>query len=120
MGFRYWVHEPVWVTQDPERDEEEMLRQYGYIRWKYTDMATAEGHPSDRLRQPPAMDDATRAAIRRMMIYGSPEQVADQVRAFGRVLGEGGQLVARSYYPGLPFEQAAAMIELLGQVKQLL
>jgi len=49
-----------------------------------------------------------------------PERVAEVVAAFGEVLGEGGQFIARSYYPGLSFEASAEMIELLGEVRRLL
>jgi probable F420-dependent oxidoreductase len=119
-GFRYWVHEPVWVTNDPEGDIGEALRQYWLVRWKYLDMAPAQGKPSDPLGQPPPLDAATAATLRRQLIYGSPEQVAAQVAAFGEVLGEGGQFIARSYYPGLPAERSAEMIRLLGEVRSRL
>jgi probable F420-dependent oxidoreductase len=118
--FRYWVHEPVWVTKDPDNDLDEALRQYWLVRWKYMDMAPAQGKPSDPLGVPPPLDGATAATLRRQLIYGSPAQVAAQVAAFGEVLGEGGQLIARSYYPGLSAERSAEMIELLGEVRRLL
>jgi len=118
-SFRYWVHEPVWVTEDPDRDLEEAIRRYAYIRWKYADMANAQGRPSDPLPEPPPLDEATRAGVARQLIYGTPEQVAEKVSAFGAALGEGAQLVARSHYPGLSFERSAAMIRLLGEVKRL-
>ena len=118
-SFRYWVHEPIWVTGDPDRDLEEAIRRYAYVRWKYADMAGAEGRPSDPLPEPPPLDDATRAGLARQLIYGTPEQVAERVSAFGAALGEGAQVVARSYYPGLSFERSAAMVELLGEVKRL-
>lgn len=119
-GFRFWVHEPVWLTRDPERDVEEALRQAWLIRWKYADMAQAVGRPSGPLPAPPPIDEATATALRRQMIYGTPEQVAEEVARFGEVLGEEGQLVARSYYPGLGAGRAAEMVDMLGEVKRLL
>ena len=119
-GFRFWVHEPVWVTNDPEKDLDEALRQYWLVRWKYADMAPAQGWPSDPLPEPPPLDEATAATLRRQIIYGTPEEVAEAVLALGETLGERGQLIARSYYPGLSFEAGARMIELLGEVKRLL
>jgi probable F420-dependent oxidoreductase len=119
-GFRYWVHEPVWVTNHPEADLDEALRQFWLVRWKYADMATAQGRPSDPLPQPPPLDEDTAATLRRQLIYGTPERVAEVVAAFGDALGEGGQLIARSYYPGLSYEASAEMIGLLGEVRRLL
>ena len=119
-GFRCWAHAPVWVTNDPEGDLDEALRQNWLIRWKYADMAPAQGWPSDPLPEPPPLDEATAATLRRQIIYGTPKEVAGAVVALGDILGEGGQLIARSFYPGLSFEASARMIELLGEVKCLL
>jgi len=119
-GFRFWAHAPVWVTNDPEGDLDEALRQNWLIRWKYADMAPAQGWPSDPLPEPPPLEEATAATLRRQIIYGTPRDVAEAVLALGDTLGEGGQLIARSYYPGLSFEASARMIELLGEVKRLL
>jgi probable F420-dependent oxidoreductase len=119
-SFTYSVHEPVWVTNDPEGDLHEALRQAWLVRSKYADMAAAQGRPSDPLPQPPPLDEDTAATLRRQLIYGTPERVAEVVAAFGEVQGEGGQFIARSYYPGLSFEASAEMIELLGEVRRLL
>ena len=119
-GFRFWAHAPVWVTNDPEGDVEEALRQNWLIRWKYADMTPAQGWPSDPLPEPPPLDEPTAATLRRQIIYGTPKDVAEAVLALGDTLGEGGQLIARSYYPGLSFEASARMIELLGEVRRLL
>ncbi len=119
-GFRCWAHAPVWVTNDPEGDLDEALRHNWLVRWKYADMAPAQAWPSDPLPEPPPLDEATAATLRRQIIYGTPTEVAEAVVALGDTLGEGGQLIARSYYPGLSFEASARMIELLGEVRRLL
>jgi len=119
-GFRCWAHAPVWVTNDPEGDLDEALRQNWLVRWKYADMAPAQGWPSDPLPEPPVLEETTAATLRRQIIYGTPKEVAEAVVALGDILGEGAQLIARSYYPGLSFEASARMIELLGEVRRLL
>jgi probable F420-dependent oxidoreductase len=119
-SFTYSIHEPVWVTRDPGGDLDEALRQAWLVRWKYADMRGAQGRPSDPLPEPPPLDEETAATLRRQLIYGTPERVAEVVAAFGEVLGEGGQFIARSYYPGLSFEASAEMIKLLGEVRRLL
>jgi probable F420-dependent oxidoreductase len=119
-AFRFWVHVPVWVTEDPGADLQEALRQSWLVRWKYADMAQAQGWPSDPLPAPPALDDATAATFRRQVVYGTPKEVAEALLGLGDVLGEGSQVIARSYYPGLSFDASARMIELLGEVHRLL
>jgi len=119
-SLTFSIHEPVWVTRDPEGDLDEALRQTWLVRWKYANMAVAQGNPSDPLPQPPPLDEDTAATLRRQLIYGTPERVAEVVAAFGEALGEGGQFIARSYYPGLSFEASVEMIELLGEVRRLL
>jgi alkanesulfonate monooxygenase SsuD/methylene tetrahydromethanopterin reductase-like flavin-dependent oxidoreductase (luciferase family) len=66
------------------------------------------------------MDEATRATMASQLILGTPEQVAARIAEFGEVLGEGGQFIARSYFPGLDTERAGERIRLLGEVKKLL
>jgi probable F420-dependent oxidoreductase len=119
-SFTFSIHEPVWVTNKMGADLDEALRQAWLVRWKYADMRSAQGRPSDPLPQPPPLDEDTAAALRRQLVYGTPERVAEVVAAFGEVLGEGGEFIARSYYPGLSFDASVEMIELLGEVKRLL
>src|SRR5262249_62217512 len=103
----------------PEGDLQEALRQNWLVRWKYADMAPAQGWPSNPLPAPPPLDDATAATLRRQIFYGTPNDVAESVLSLGERLGEGSLAIARSYYPGLSFEASAAMIELLGEGKRL-
>jgi len=119
-GFRCFLHQPVWVSTDPEAEAEEALRQWWFVRWKYADMGAAVARPSSPLAAAPPMDDATRATLASQLILGTPEQVAARIAEVGEVLGEGGQFIARSYFPGLDAERAAERIRLLGEVKKLL
>jgi probable F420-dependent oxidoreductase len=116
--FGWAVHEPVWVTDDPERGMEEIRPHIHYSRWKYRDMATAYGRPSSGdLPEPPPIDEAAGEAILESLIIGTPEEVAKRIKEFGEVLGPEMHFVARSYYPGVRLEAAKRSIELLGQVR---
>jgi probable F420-dependent oxidoreductase len=119
-GFRCWAHVPVWVTNDPEGDLQEALQQNWLVRWKYADMAPAQGWPSDPLPEPPPLEEGAAATLRRQIVYGTPKDVAKGLLALGDTLGEGSQIIARSYYPGLSFEASVRMVELLGEVRRLL
>ena len=59
-----------------------------YMSWKYEDMSQARG--SIERRRPPAMDAAAEAALRSRVIAGTPEEVADAIRAYAPTLGAAG------------------------------
>jgi probable F420-dependent oxidoreductase len=119
--FSWGVHEPVWVCQDPEREIEEFLPHFHYSRWKYRDMGPAFGRSSaGPLPQPPPLDEQARADLLKILIAGPPEDVAKRISEFRNVMGPDMHFVARSIYPGIPFERAKRCIELLGEVKRLL
>jgi len=70
-----------------------------YMSWKYEDMASARGSRSAMPQ--PQLDSSTEAALRRRIISGSPEAVADQIRAYADILAADGLYVARAHFPGL-------------------
>lgn len=120
-AFTLAFHEPLWVSEDPDADFEEILPHIHYSRWKYADMGSEFGRePAAELPQPPRLDDAGRKSIREGMILGTPEQVAEQVAKLREAVGENFHLIARSYWPGVPLEMSQRCIELLGEVKKLL
>ncbi len=90
-----------------------------YMTWKYADMGTARGSRERRLPEPAAAPSPE--AVRERMIVGSPEQVADQVRAYAPTLGEAGSFVFRTHLPGLdPAIQREAFDILVEEVAPLL
>ena len=90
-----------------------------YMTWKYEDMSAARG--SLERRRPPAMDAATAEALRSRVLVGSPEQVADGVRAYAATLGSTGSFVFRGHFPGLdPAVQREAFNTLVEEVVPLL
>jgi alkanesulfonate monooxygenase SsuD/methylene tetrahydromethanopterin reductase-like flavin-dependent oxidoreductase (luciferase family) len=70
-----------------------------YMSWKYDDMTDARG--SRVRRRPPPLTAETEAALRSRVIVGTPEEVADQIRAYAPSIGADGLFVARSHFPGL-------------------
>jgi probable F420-dependent oxidoreductase len=119
--FTFAVHAPVWVSEDPEAEVEDVLRGVWYMRWKYRDMAEAFGRPSTPpLPEPPPIDAETRERLLKALILGTPEQVARRLSRFREALGDGTHVVARSYLPGMPLRRARTGIELLGQVRKLI
>ncbi len=90
-----------------------------YMNWKYGDMTPARGSLVRRLpspTDPPSFDD-----VRSRTIVGTPEQVAEQVRAYADIVGDDGSFIFRSYFPGLdPGVQREAVSILAEEVVPLL
>ena len=106
---------PVFVWDGPE-DPWSLVRElYWYIRWKYIDMAGARGRTGDPPPAPP-LDGAQEEKLRANAIVGRPEQVLDRLRPFADVITDDGHLVARSYFPGMPWHMQRRQVELLGEI----
>lgn len=119
--FTFAIHEPVFVTSDPAAGVEEFLPYLHNSRWKYADMGKEFGRATDGpLPAPPPMDEPRKQTLQSMLIAGDPAQVAARIQEFRDAAGEDLHFVARSYYPGIPFDQAKRLVELLGEVKRLL
>ena len=86
-----------------------------YMSWKYADMGAARG---SRTRRLPGADDAPSAEeVRSRTIAGTPEQVAEQIRAYADTLGPKGSFVVRGHLPGLdPGVQREAFDVLVNEV----
>ena len=119
--FSWGIHEPTWVAEDPEAELGKILPHIHYSKWKYMDMADEFGRgPSDRLPDPPPLDESARESLVKSLIIGTPDQVAGRIKMFAEVLGPDLHFVARSNYPGIPHELAMDSIARLGHVKPLL
>ena len=90
-----------------------------YMTWKYADMGAARGSIHRSLPNPgdaPSPDD-----VRSRMLVGSPEAVADGIRAYAGTLRPSGSFVFRTHFPGLdPGVQREAFAVLVEDVIPLL
>ena len=90
-----------------------------YMVWKYDDMTEARG--SQGRRTPPPTADPDGDVARHRMLFGTPEEVAEGVRAFADTLGDDGLFVFRTHFPGLdPGVQREAFDILVEEVVPLL
>jgi alkanesulfonate monooxygenase SsuD/methylene tetrahydromethanopterin reductase-like flavin-dependent oxidoreductase (luciferase family) len=88
-----------------------------YMVWKYQDMGQA--HASRERRLPPP--DFDQDVVRHRMLVGSPEEVAERVRAYADAIGTNGHFVFRGHFPGLePAIQRDAFDTLVEDVLPLL
>jgi alkanesulfonate monooxygenase SsuD/methylene tetrahydromethanopterin reductase-like flavin-dependent oxidoreductase (luciferase family) len=71
-----------------------------YVSWKYDDMENARGR-SEPPPSPPPMSDGEERALRQEIVLGTPDEVAQQIRAHSEVVGDDLQFVADLYWPGM-------------------
>jgi alkanesulfonate monooxygenase SsuD/methylene tetrahydromethanopterin reductase-like flavin-dependent oxidoreductase (luciferase family) len=93
----YW---PVFVGTDPDRAWEQVRPYHHYVEWKYRDYQDARGRLGP-LPLPPPLEAAAEEELRASIICGTPEEVADRIRALSDVAGPRFTFVARLYYPGM-------------------
>jgi probable F420-dependent oxidoreductase len=76
-----------------------------YISWKYRDMGAARG--SRERRSPPSPTSEDEERLRKQVIAGTPDEVAERILAYRDLLGDEGTFMVRSHYPGLDAGVAA-------------
>jgi alkanesulfonate monooxygenase SsuD/methylene tetrahydromethanopterin reductase-like flavin-dependent oxidoreductase (luciferase family) len=54
---------------------------------------------------PPPLSRESEAEIRRHALVGTPEQVAEGIRAYNEAAGGDLHFVAQLYWPGMPYER---------------
>ncbi len=85
-----------------------------YIDWKYIDMEDAFGRTEPAAGPPPLTDDKD-AELRRTMVCGTPDEVADGIRAYREKAGDDLHYVAQLYWPGMPYEQQLQALRVFGE-----
>jgi alkanesulfonate monooxygenase SsuD/methylene tetrahydromethanopterin reductase-like flavin-dependent oxidoreductase (luciferase family) len=85
----------------PGPDAWERVRDsHHYVVWKYLDMEGARGRTGPP-PMPPRLSASEEEALRRQIVVGRPEEVAEELDRFRSVGGDGIHIVARLYWPGL-------------------
>jgi probable F420-dependent oxidoreductase len=111
------LYRPTFAWRDG--DAWERVREAAwYMSWKYADMGEARG--SRERRRPPRMTDEDGQRLRRQVVVGTPDEVAERIAEYGEVLGAGGTYVARAHFPGLDPAVAAESRRILAEEVLLL
>src|SRR5262245_54319363 len=111
-GFSVSLHLPAfpWKGQDAW---ERIAPYHRYISWKYDDMEGAKGR-SGPSRPPPPVTPKEEVALRRSILLGTPEEVAEQIRAFEEAAMSEIHFIARLYYPGIDPAMQREVMHLFG------
>src|SRR5436305_6890293 len=100
-SFDLSLYQPAFPWEDG--DGWELLREHRhYLSWKYDDMEQAAGRTAPAPAPPPLTPEAE-AGLRQNVLVGTPEQVADGIRAYRDAAGDDLHFVAQLYWPGMPY-----------------
>jgi alkanesulfonate monooxygenase SsuD/methylene tetrahydromethanopterin reductase-like flavin-dependent oxidoreductase (luciferase family) len=107
------VHTDVFIWDGPENPWDVVREYQWYTHWKYVDAEKSHGTRHGRT---PAYPPPAPAEEHPGTLVGRPEEVLEGMRAFAPHITPGGHLIARAYFPGIPWEIQRRQVELLGQI----
>jgi probable F420-dependent oxidoreductase len=102
------LHLPTFAWPDP--DGWDLVKDHHhYVSWKYEDMEMARRRLGDPPPKPPLTPEGE-DELRGGIVFGTPEQVVEQISAFRDAAGGAVHYIARLYWPGMvPDLQREAM-----------
>ncbi len=106
----YW---PVF-TWDGDDAWDVVKPYFQYMEWKYEDAADSKGRLGP-LPLPPALDADGEDELRRWIICGTPEHVADRIRRYADIAGDRFTFIGRHYFPGMPRDAMRRATELFAR-----
>jgi alkanesulfonate monooxygenase SsuD/methylene tetrahydromethanopterin reductase-like flavin-dependent oxidoreductase (luciferase family) len=108
-GFRFAVSVPTFAW--PGEDGWALVRDsVHYMNWKYSDLAV----PRDRRGGPrpaPPPTSAGLSRLREQIVLGTPAAVAEHVKRLADAAGGEFEMIARLYWPGMPFDVQRRALE---------
>jgi alkanesulfonate monooxygenase SsuD/methylene tetrahydromethanopterin reductase-like flavin-dependent oxidoreductase (luciferase family) len=113
--YSFAIQLPTFAWPDPDAWERVRDHHY-YVRWKYGDMTDARGR-LDPPQPPPPLTPELEEEVRAGIVLGTPDEVAERIRAYASVVPGELHYVARLYWPGLdPAVQREALAVFAEQV----
>ncbi|MBT8165339.1 MAG: LLM class flavin-dependent oxidoreductase [Acidimicrobiia bacterium] len=119
-GFR-WIYYTVMCPGANRESAWERARTHVHaMRWKYGDMEPSANR-SGELPHPPPLSDKDEDQLRKATLLGTGADIAEQVAGIQDAVDVDLDIVARSYFPTMTFdEQAEVMQQLAEEVAPLL
>jgi alkanesulfonate monooxygenase SsuD/methylene tetrahydromethanopterin reductase-like flavin-dependent oxidoreductase (luciferase family) len=107
------LHLPTFAFEGDEERAWELVRPFHhYVGWKYDDMEMARSRTGPPPPPPPIGDEA---ALRSSIVLGTPERVAERIRAFADAAGGDVHYIARTYWPGMDASLQDEAVHVLGE-----
>jgi len=104
--FTTYVIQHGFVADSTENAWERMKPGYFYLQRRYAEMFSGEAVDE--------LDAGRKRELKEGAIYGTPEDVIEELDAYREALGDDTHFIFRTYYPGIGTETMTDCIELLG------
>jgi len=104
--FGIYVLQHGFVGDSKEEAWEQMKDGYFYIQRRYAEIFSGESVDE--------LDDERKKELKEQAIFGTPEQVTDQLETYREALGDDVHFVFRTYHPGIGTDRMVECVERLG------
>ena len=104
--FQTYVLQHGFVGDSREDAWEQMRDGYFFIQRRYQEIFS--GEPVDEL------DDERKAELKEQAIFGTPEQVVEELETYREALGDDVHFIFRTYHPGIGTDRMTECIQRLG------
>jgi len=104
--FTNYVLQHGWVGDSKEDAWETMQDGYFYIQRRYAEIFG--GEPVDEL------DEERKRELKEQAIFGTPEQVVEELETYREALGDDVHFIFRTYHPGVGTDEMVECVERLG------
>jgi alkanesulfonate monooxygenase SsuD/methylene tetrahydromethanopterin reductase-like flavin-dependent oxidoreductase (luciferase family) len=104
--FQVYVLQHGWVGDSEDEAWETMRDGYFYIQRRYAEIFSGESVDE--------LDDDRKQELKDQAIYGTPEQVVDQLETYRDALGDDVHFIFRTYHPGVGTDEMVECVHRLG------
>ncbi|WP_128478802.1 LLM class flavin-dependent oxidoreductase [Halorussus pelagicus] len=105
--FQIYVLQHGFVGDSKEDAWEQMKDGYFYIQRRYAEIFSGE--------EVAELDDERKRELKEQAVFGTPEQVIDQLETYRDALGDDVHFVFRTYHPGIGTDRMVECVERLGE-----
>ena len=108
--FQVYLLQHGFLGESREDAWEHMREGYLYIQRRYQEIFSGEAVPE--------LPEERVEALKDQAIFGTPDQVVEELRTYREALGDDVHFILRTYHPGVGTERMAACIRRLGEEVQ--
>ena len=105
--FSIYVLQHGWVGDSREAAWEAMREGYFYLQRRYAEIFSGESVPE--------LDPERKGELKDQAIFGTPDQVTEELEAYREALGDDVHVILRTYYPGVETDAMVECINRLGR-----
>lgn len=111
-AFRWIYYTVMFPGSDPDDAWERGRRHIHALHWKYDDMEDSASRDG-ALPEPPPLAEGAEGKLRAATLLGRGSDIAERIEEIRRAAGIELDIVARSYFPTLSFDQQIEVMEQL-------